>query len=216
MNLHHLGKQQSVFNQFIAEIRDKNIQKDSMRFRKNCERMGQIFAYEISKTLPYQDQSITTPLGTAQVALPKTDIVLATILRAGLPLHQGLHDYFDTAENCFIAAARKHHEDGTFSIDANYFASPSLTDKTVILSDPMLASGASILTALELLKTKGEPAIIHIVALIASQQGVNHVLNHMPQNAQLWVGAIDDELNDKAYIIPGLGDAGDLAYGTKL
>ena len=216
MNLHHLGKQHSVFNQFIAEIRDKNIQNDPMRFRKNCERMGQIIAYEISKSLPYQDQVITTPLGTAHVALPKTDIVLATILRAGLPLHQGLLNYFDAAENYFIAAARKHHEDGTFSIESKYFAGPSIENKTVILSDPMLASGASMQTALELLKTKGKATTIHIVSLIASQQGVDHVLKHMPDNAQLWVGAIDAELNDKAYIIPGLGDAGDLAFGTKL
>ena len=215
-NVINLGIQNSIFNQFIAEIRDVNIQKDRMRFRRNCERMGEIFAYEISKTLHYKNNKITTPLGISDIQLTTNNIVLATILRAGLPFHIGFLNYFDQAENGFIAAARKATTADNFIIESEYLACPSIENKTVILSDPMLASGASIITALDVLKTRGNAQHIHIVCLISSQKGINYVLQNMPKNATLWVGAIDEKLNQKSYIIPGLGDAGDLAYGVKL
>ncbi len=211
----NLRIQNSIFNQFLSEIRNVDTQQDRMRFRRNCERMGEIFAYEISKTLDYQNTDITTPLGTAQIPLVKSNIVLTTILRAGLPFHIGFLNYFDQAENGFISAYRKTINDTKFTIESEYLACPSIENKTVILSDPMLASGASIITALEVLKKRGIAKHIHIVVLIASQKGVDYVLQNLPENTTLWVGAIDPELNSKSYIIPGLGDAGDLAYGVK-
>ncbi len=216
MNYCNLGEQHSIFNNFIAEIRDINIQKDAMRFRRNLERMGEIFAYEISKKLNYESKTITTPLGTANIDLPTDNIVLTTIMRAGLPFHQGFLNYFDTAENGFIGAFRNTEENHTFTIEADYLACPSIEGKTLILSDPMLASGKSIVTALDVLKSRGNANTIHIAALIASKEGVNYVLNNLPKNATLWVGAVDETLNSHAYIVPGLGDAGDLAYGEKL
>jgi len=212
----NLGSQNSIFNTFISEIRDVNIQKDSMRFRKNCERMGEIFAYEISKQLNYQNTQVITPLGTTNIPLPINNIVLTTILRAGLPFHQGFLNYFDTAENGFIGAFRKTNADHSFSIESDYLACPSIEGKTVILSDPMLASGESILTALAVLKSRGNAEYIHIVSLIGSQTGVDNVINNLPENATLWIGAVDEVLNDHSYIVPGLGDAGDLAFGEKL
>jgi len=215
-NFINLGKQNSIFNQFISEIRDQNIQKDRLRFRRNCERMGEIFAYEISKTLQYTNNKIYTPLGVSEIQLTTNNIVLATILRAGLPFHTGFLNYFDQAENGFIAAARKATTANDFIIESEYLACPSIENKTVILSDPMLATGASIITALEVLKTRGNAKHIHIVCLITSQKGVDYVLQEMPANTTLWVGAIDKKMNSKSYIIPGLGDAGDLAYGVKI
>lgn len=205
----------SIANRFIAEMRDVNIQKDSMRFRKNMERIGEILAVEISKTLDYERKEVETPLGIANADLPSDKIVLATILRAGLPMHQGFLNIFDDAGNAFISAYRKHHKDGTFEINLEYISCPDLTDCTVILCDPMLATGASITKTIPFLLENGMPKKIHIATIIASADGVERVQRLYPQ-AGLWVGAIDDELTAKSYIVPGLGDAGDLAFGVKL
>ncbi|WP_068472239.1 uracil phosphoribosyltransferase [Saccharicrinis aurantiacus] len=217
MDTHIFNKQNSLFNQFVAEIRDKNIQKDPMRFRKNIERMGEILAYEISKDLNYRSVDIETPLGISHEFVYSDKVVIATILRAGLPLHQGVLNYYDDAENSFVSAYRKYTEKGDFDVHIEYIASPSIENKVVILTDPMLASGASIELAYKALLTKGNPKHIHIATLIASEEGVEYVKNNMPSDkTTLWVGAVDKELNDKKYIIPGIGDAGDLAYGSKL
>ena len=215
MKIINLGETNSIFNQFISEIRNVTVQNDRMRFRKNCERMGEIMAYEISKTFTYNAQDITTPLGTAQINLMNEQPVLSTILRAGLTLHQGLLNYFDNADNALVSAYRKHHEDGSFVIEAEYMASPNLQNRIVILSDPMLASGASILEIYKLLVQKGTPKKLHLAILIASKEGLDFVEKYLPKNTTVWVGAIDNELNAQSYIVPGLGDAGDLAYGTK-
>jgi uracil phosphoribosyltransferase len=215
MKIINLGKDNSIFNQFISEIRNIDVQNDRMRFRRNCERMGEIFAYEISKTFRYQPNAIKTPLGTANIELAEEQPVLSTILRAGLPLHQGLLNYFDNADNALVSAYRKHRKDGSFIIEAKYMASPSLENRTVILSDPMLASGASMVEIYKLLLQKGSPKKIHIVTLIASKEGIEYVMKNLPENITLWVGAIDDELTAQSYIVPGLGDAGDLAFGGK-
>jgi uracil phosphoribosyltransferase len=215
MEVVNLGKSNSILNQFIAEIRDEDIQKDSMRFRRNCERMGEIFAYEISKRLDYIDTEVTTPLGCTTINLLFEQPVLSTILRAGLPLHQGFLNYFDKAENAFISAYRKHHKDGSFDIELEYLASPDLNDKVIILSDPMLASGSSIVVTYKALLEKGKPKKLHIAILIASRQGIEHIKRFLPENTTIWVGAIDEELTAQSYIVPGLGDAGDLAYGSK-
>ena len=215
MEIINLGENNSIFNQFISEIRNIDVQNDRMRFRRNCERMGEIFAYEISKTFNYQSKDITTPLGTANMNLVDEQPVLSTILRAGLPLHQGFLNYFDNADNAFVSAYRKHRKDGSFIIESEYMASPSLDDRIVILSDPMLASGASMVEIYKLLHQKGSPKKIHIVALIASKEGIEYVDKNLPENTTLWVGAIDDELTAQSYIVPGLGDAGDLAFGLK-
>jgi uracil phosphoribosyltransferase len=215
MDIINLGTTNSIFNQFISEIRNIDIQKDKMRFRRNCERMGEIFAYEISKTFTYTKKEITTPLGISEIKLIDEQPVLSTILRAGLTLHQGLLNYFDDAENAFISAYRKHRKDGTFIIETEYLASPSIDNKIVILSDPMLASGSSIVVAYKSLLERGKPKKLHIVTLIASAQGIEYIKRHLPASTTLWVGAIDDELTAQSYIVPGLGDAGDLAYGLK-
>jgi len=212
-----LGEKNSIINQFIAEIRDSEIQKDSLRFRKNFERIGEIFAYEISKELEYEKKEIITPLGVAEVPKLKTYPVLATILRAGLPLHQGLLNFFDGSENAFVSAYRYHYKDGQFDIRVEYTSSPDLKDKVLILADPMLATGASLVLTHKSLLEKGKPAHTHIVTIIASVQGVEYIKkNFSAKNTTLWVGAIDDELTAQAYIVPGLGDAGDLAYGIKI
>ena len=216
MNCINLGKENSIFNRFISEIRNINIQKDSMRFRRNIERMGEIFAYEISKQMSYKNTDITTPLGISNIPLSTDKIVLATVLRAGLPFHQGFLNYFDGAENGFIGAYRKTAADHSFTIETEYLACPNIDGKIVILSDPMLASGESMLTALEVLESRGNAKHIHIVSLIGSQTGVDNVINNLPKNATLWIGVVDEFLNDHSYIVPGLGDAGDLAYGEKL
>ncbi|MCC7332055.1 MAG: uracil phosphoribosyltransferase [Flavobacteriales bacterium] len=215
MEIIHLGKTNSIFNQFIAEIRDEKVQKDSMRFRRNCERLGEIFAYEISKKLNYEDREITSPLGTSIIPLIDEQPVLSTILRAGLPLHQGLLNYFDRADNAFISAYRKHDKSGNFEIELEYIASPDIEDKTLILSDPMLASGASMVVTYKALLRKGTPKKLHVVVLIASTQGLEYIQRFLPVNSTIWVGAIDEELTAQSYIVPGLGDAGDLAFGSK-
>ena len=211
-----LGKTNSLFNHFIAEIRDSGIQTDPMRFRRNLERMGEVFAYEISKTLNYQSKEVTTPLGVAAVDLLTEQPVLVTILRAGLPLHQGLLNYFDRAENAFISAYRKHHKDGSFDVQVEYLSSPDLTGKTVILCDPMLATGTSIVLAYKALLNRGTPAALHVVSAIGSAQGLEYVEKNLPSNTHIWLGAVDEELTAQSYIVPGLGDAGDLAYGKKI
>lgn len=212
----NLGAFNSVFNQFIAELRDADIQTDRMRFRRNLERIGEIFAYEISKTLEYQAVEITTPLGVAEMQLCKDQPVLATILRAGLPLHQGLLNYFDKADNAFITAYRKYDKNEAFDIRVEYISSPDLTDKVLIISDPMLATGASIVKTLKSMFSMSMPKHIHIVSALASVEGLEFIKRQFSvMNLTIWVGGIDDELTAQAYIVPGLGDAGDLAFGKK-
>ncbi len=214
--IHILGEKNSLFNQYIAEIRDIEVQTDSMRFRRNIERIGEIFAYEISKVLPYVHSEVTTPLGAANCQVLKEQPVLATILRAGLPLHQGLLNYFDQAENTFISAYRKHEgDDDSFEVDIEYLSSPSIEGKTVILCDPMLASGSSMVLAFEALLARGRPAHVHVVVVIASEEGVAFAQARLPPGVSFWIGAIDSEMTARKYIVPGLGDAGDLAYGAK-
>lgn len=215
--IHILGDSDSLFNQYLSEIRDEVIQKDSLRFRRNLERVGEIFAYEISKELPFKYKEVTTSLGVAKMRVLEQQPVLATILRAGLPLHQGLLNCFDQAENCFISAYRKYDPNGDFHIDFQYIASPLLDNKVVILSDPMLATGSSMEVGYHALLEKGEPKHIHLVSLIASKQGIDYIMSKLPNDQfTLWVGAIDPEMTPKSYIVPGLGDAGDLAYGAKI
>jgi len=217
MEIINLGQQDSIFNHFIREIRDANIQKDSMRFRRNIERIGEVFAYEISKKMEYENKDITTPLGISIESLMIEKPVLATILRAGLPLHQGLLNYFDRSDNCFISAFRKHKKGGDFEIKIEYMSSPSLDGKTVILCDPMLASGSSMVLAMKALLSKGKPKHIHIAAIIASAEGIQYLKENTPfRSCTLWLGAQDAEMTSQSYIVPGLGDAGDLAYGIKL
>ena len=215
--MHILGDSNSIFNQFIAEIRDENIQKDRMRFRRNLERTGEIFAYEISKKLDFVATDIITPLGEVKIPLLKEMPVLATILRAGLPMHQGILNYFDNAENSFISAYRKHGKnENEFTIKIEYMSGPDIADKTLILSDPMLATGASMLMVIKAMQQFGKPKHIHIVSLIASSEGILNIKKGLKQeNYTLWLGAVDDELTATSYIVPGLGDAGDLAYGPK-
>lgn len=210
-----LSAQHSILNQFIAEIRDQEIQKDRMRFRRNLERIGEVAAIEISKTLNYTNSEVTTPLGIANMDLMKEQPVVATILRAGLPLHQGVLNYFDRADNAFVSAYRRHHKDGTFDIHLEYISSPPLEGRILILTDPMLATGASMVMTYKAMLQKGRPAHTHIVAAIASLQGVEYVKSHLPAGVTIWVGAVDDELTAQSYIVPGLGDAGDLAFGEK-
>ncbi|PLX10445.1 MAG: uracil phosphoribosyltransferase [Marinilabiliales bacterium] len=215
--VHILAQKNSLMNLFIAELRNKDIQKDSMRFRKNMERIGEIFAYEISKTFDYKESKITTPLVVSKMNLPILKIVNATILRAGLPFHSGLLNYFDTAENAFISAHRKYHKDGSFTIQFEHLSSPDIEGKTLVLSDPMLASGASMEIAYKALVERGTPKHTHIVTIIASNQGINYVKKHINmKNVTIWAGDVDDELTSKSYIVPGLGDAGDLAFGSKM
>ncbi len=213
----NLGLTNSIMNEFIAEIRDKKIQKDGMRFRKNMERLGEIFAYEISKKISYKNKEVHTSLGVAEVAVLDEQPILATILRAGLPLHQGLLNYFDKADNAFISAYRRYYNDGTFEIKIDYFSSPPLKDRILILADPMLATGQSmVLTYKEIIKSNGKPKHTHFVCAIASTEGVEFIKKNMIANEfTLWTAAIDDELTAHSYIVPGLGDAGDLAYGCK-
>jgi len=215
--LNILAKNNSLINLFISELRDKEIQSDSMRFRRNMERIGEIFAYEISKHLEYKQKDITTPLGVSEMNLPVSEVVIATILRAGLPFHNGLLNYFDSAENAFISAHRKYHKDGTFSIQLEHLSSPSIENKILILSDPMLASGASMDIAYKALIERGKPKHTHIATIIASNQGINYVKKHINmKNVTIWAGDVDDELTSKSYIVPGIGDAGDLAFGSKM
>ena len=212
----NLGARNSILNQFISEIRDEQIQKDSLRFRKNLERAGEVYALEISKTLNYQIKEVKTPLGTAEVSLPTDQLVLGTILRAGLPIHQGLLNFFDKAENAFISAYRVYEKDGTFHIRFEHISCPSVDGKVVVLADPMIATGSSIVLAYNALLEKGTPSHVHIVTLVASREGIEYLRKKIPaRKSTIWVGAIDDELSSKAFIVPGLGDAGDLAFGSK-
>lgn len=211
----NLAESNSVANRFIAELRNIELQKDRLRFRRNLERIGEVLAYELSKTLEYEPVEVETPLGIATHTLPADRLVLATILRAGLPLHQGMLNYFDQADNAFISAYRRHHKDGSFDIQLEYVSCGDLNDAVLILADPMLATGASVDMALKNLMRHGTPKEIHIVSVIASTAGVEAVQRQYPK-AHLWLGAIDEELTAKAYIVPGLGDAGDLAYGEKV
>lgn len=217
MEIKILGNNHSILDQYLAEIRDISIQTDPLRFRENLYRIGEYFAFEISKELKFVVSEVTTPLGVAQVPVLEKQPVLATILRAGLPMHNGLLKIFDRAENCFISAFRKYTEKGQFEIEFEYMASPSLENKVVILSDPMLASGKSMEIGYEALFSKGKPSHVHLVSIIASRQGVDYVsknINH--GNVTLWLGAVDEGMTSKSYIVPGLGDAGDLAYGEKI
>ena len=212
-----IGKENSLINQFIAELRDAEIQKDSLRFRRNLERVGEIFAYEISKKLPYIEKEIITPLGAAQMKVLESYPVLAVILRAGLPLHQGMLNFFDRSENAFISAYRKYHKDGNFEVRVEYVSKPDLEDKTLIIVDPMLASGVSMELAYSELTGDQKPRHTHMVSVLASVEGVNFIKRKFSSTEiTLWVGAIDGELTAQAYIVPGLGDAGDLAYGKKI
>lgn len=215
--VHILSQQHSIFNQFIAELRDTSIQGDSMRFRRNLERIGEIISYEISKTMEYESRETTTPLGIAQTSHLKAQPVIATILRAGLPMHIGVLNYFDKADNAFISAYRRHHKDNTFDIHVEYVSSPSIEDKVLIICDPMIATGSSIVLAYKAILAKGMPRHVHIVSAISSKQGVDYVMSNMPtQNFTIWCGALDEELTAHSYIVPGLGDAGDLAFGEKI
>lgn len=217
MKIVNLGESNSVLNRFIAELRDVNIQKDSMRFRRNLERIGEVFAYEISKTLEYQQKDVTTPLGIAKCNLFEDNIVISSILRAVLPLHNGILNYFDRAQNAFIAAYRKYGKDNKFTIQIEYTTSPNTEDKVLILADTMLATGASIVLTYKKLIEIGEPAHTHIVCPIASEYSLGYLSKNLPhKKVTLWVGAVDQELTNKSYIVPGLGDAGDLAFGDKL
>lgn len=216
--IHILGQQNSIFNTFLAQIRDKSVQTDSMRFRRNMERMGEIMSYEISKALNYTTCTVETPLGESQMSLVSDKIVIATVLRAGLPLHQGFLNYFDSAQSAFVAAYRKNSKDGTFKVKVEYVSSCDLEGKVLLLVDPMLATGQSLcLTYEALLEKCGNPLHTHIASVVASEQGVEYAQKHLPsKSTTLWVGAVDEELTSRAYIVPGIGDAGDLAFGEKL
>jgi len=217
MILHDFSKENSILNQFIAELRDVNIQKDTMRFRKNIERIGEVLGYELSKTLNYKDKKVETPFGHKTVLMPQNNLVLCSVLRAGLPLHQGLLNYYDKAENAFISAYR-HHRDNqdAFEVIVKYLAAPSLTNKTLVLTDPMLATGKTLENVYRALRRHGIPKQIHIVSVIGSKTGVEYVKKIFPEDTHLWIATIDDTLSSKGYIIPGLGDAGDLSFGLKL
>jgi uracil phosphoribosyltransferase len=218
MIVNNLGENNSILNQFMAELRDIHIHEDRFRFRKNIERIGEIMSYEISKTLRYKTINVQTPLGVKSVSVPDEQIVLATILRAGLPFHQGFLSYFDKAENAFISASRKYNKDhSNFSIEVGYLSSPSIEGKTLIFIDPMLATGSSLDSGYQTLLQRGNPSKIHVACVIASQQGIEAACKIFPADKTLiWAAGVDPYLDDKAYIVPGLGDAGDLAYGEKI
>lgn len=213
-----LNKENTILNKFLAEMRDKSIQKDSMRFRRNMERVAEVMAYEISKKLNYRTKMVETPLGIAAVESISDKVVIATILRAGLPFHQGFLNFFDDADNGFVSAYRKSRPDGSFIVDVEYVSTSALTGKTLILVDPMLATGTSLMLVYDaLIRRAGEPEHTHFAAAFASEQGVDYVLKHTnPEKCTLWCAAVDEELTSKSYIVPGIGDAGDLAYGEKL
>lgn len=212
-----LGQQNSIINQFIAEVRDESVQQDSLRFRRNLERIGEIFAIRISEQLTFEKKEISTALGMAEVPVLQQYPVLATILRAGLPVHQGLLSIFDKSENAFISAYRKYHKDGRFSIQVEYASTPELDGKVLIISDSMLATGSSMVLAYKELLTKGKPVHTHIVSVLASAEGVEYVKRNLPNTGvTMWFGAVDEELTAQSFIVPGLGDAGDLAYGKKI
>lgn len=211
----NLGLQHSLVSNWVSELRDVTIQTDRMRFRRNLERIGEVAAYEISKVLAFEEKEIQTPLGIAEHKVLKEQPVLATILRAGLPLHNGLLNFFDQADNAFISAYRKHNKDGSFEISLDYVSCPELENRVIIISDPMLATGSSLVKTIHFLKAEGHPREIHIVVAIACTVGIEYVKREEP-SVTIWCGDIDDELTAKGYIVPGLGDAGDLAFGTKV
>ena len=212
-----LNSENTILNKFLSQMRDKGVQGDSMRFRRNMERVGEIMAYEISKSLNYKTRMVETPLGVAAVEEISDKVVVATILRAGLPFHQGFLNYFDDAENGFVSAYRKSRPDGSFIVDVEYVSTSSLTGKILILVDPMLATGTSLMLVYDaLIRRAGEPEHTHIASVIASEQGVDYVTRHLPsRTTTLWLGAVDAELTSRSYIVPGIGDAGDLAFGEK-
>ena len=217
MNIHYISENNSILNHFLSQIRDVNIQKDSMRFRTNIERIGEIMAYELSKTLSYKNISVQTPLGIKNTTTIADNVVLCSILRAGLALHTGFMRFFDDAENGFVSAYRHHpNQDDNFEILVEYQAAPSFEGKNLILIDPMLATGQSIVAVFNKLMTEQTPKEIHIAVVIAAPEGIQFLEQQLPDNCHLWVAALDEKLNEKNYIIPGLGDAGDLAYGDKL
>jgi uracil phosphoribosyltransferase len=214
--VHNISSQASVLNTFLAQIRSIEIQKDPLRFRRNMERIAEILGYEVSKRLVYHETEVVTPLGKAKIDLPKENPLLATILRAGLSMHQGLLNYFDQSESAFISAYRKHSTAEEFEIYVEYMAAPNLDNKTWIISDPMLATGSSMVTVYQAMLRYGNPKRIFIVSAIATPQALDYVKKHLPENTEIFVGAIDQELTAQSYIVPGLGDAGDLAYGEKI
>lgn len=216
MKVINLSETHSLLNRFVSELRDVKIQKDRLRFKRNIERLGEIMAYEVSKTLSYKAIDVQTPLGIATEQLDCNDIVISTILRAGLPFHHGFGNYFDYAENAFVSAYRKYKDRLNFDIHIEYIASPALDGKTLILTDPMLATGGSMELAYRALLTKGKPANVHFASIIASRPAVEYLSERLPEDSTLWVAAIDPEIDDHSYIVPGLGDAGDLAFGEKL
>lgn len=213
--VHILNRGHSIFNHYIAEIRDTHIQKDPMRFRRNLERIGEVMAYELSKELKYGSKDVQTPLGTATEQLVRDDIVLSTVLRAGLPMHNGFLNVFDRAGNAFVSAFRKSHEGGEIEVEVEYISSPNLNGKVLVIIDPMLATGKSLLLAYKALLSHGTPSEVHIAAAISSSDGLAYLQEHMPSGSHFWLGALDKEMNHLSYIVPGLGDAGDLAYGVK-
>jgi uracil phosphoribosyltransferase len=216
MKIINLNESNSVLNQYVAEIRNVEVQNDRLRFRRNIQRIGEIMAYEISKTFSYSVKDVKTPLGIAPVSTPDNQLVISTILRAGLPFHQGFLSYFDDAENAFVSAYRKYKDTLKFDIHIEYIASPRIDGKTLIITDPMLATGGSMELSYQAMLTKGHPAEIHVVSVIASQKAVDYIASVFPEDkTTIWCAAIDPELNDHSYIVPGLGDAGDLAYGEK-
>lgn len=212
-----LSKENSILNTFVAELRDEYIQKDTMRFRKNLERIGEIMAYEISKKLYYNEQEIITPLGISNMTTIKYQPVLATILRAGLPLHQGFLNFYDHAESTFISAYRKHYSnEENFEIKIDYLSSSLIDDRIIILNDSMLATGASIVATYKALLKYGTPKHLHIACVLGSSEGIEYVKKHLPENTTIWAAVVDEELTAQGYIVPGLGDAGDLCYGEKV
>ncbi len=214
--IYDFSKTNSIFGTFLAELRDVSIQKDSMRFRRNLERMAEIMAYEISQKLEYVSKTIRTPLGETEVNCLKSQPVLATILRAGLPMHQGLLNYFDKSESAFVSAYRKHSTSEIFDIQIEYMSSPMLDDKILIITDPMLATGSSMVRVYKELVKRGKPSKVYIVAAIAAPQAITYIRKSLPSNIEIYVGAVDKELTAQSYIVPGLGDAGDLAFGEKV
>lgn len=216
MKIINFSETNSILNQYVSEIRNVEIQNDRLRFRRNIERIGEIMAYEISKAFKYSTKNVQTPLGVAPVNTPDNQLVISTILRAGLPFHQGFLSYFDYAENAFVSAYRKYKDTLKFDIHIEYIASPRIDDKTLIITDPMLATGSSMELSYQAMLTKGHPAEIHVASIIASQQAVEHIAQVFPEDkTTIWCAAIDSEINEHSYIVPGLGDAGDLAYGEK-
>ena len=212
----NLSEHHSLVSNWVAEIRNIDVQNDRMRFRRNLERIGEVAAYEISKQLPWKIQETATPLGTHESKVLEHQPVLATILRAGLPLHNGMLNYFDKADNAFVSAYRKHNRDGSFEISLEYMSSPAIDNRVLIISDPMLATGASIIKTIQHMKNEGHPAAIHIVVAIACTVGIDSIIRECGEDITIWCGDIDDEITAKGYIVPGLGDAGDLAYGKKI